>query len=241
MRLFHALRAFGRDLGDRGARRAQRQLQIPDLWGIPLALLGTVFPFVTQLKSALADIIGLPSVIFPLLMSIIAAYWCVIIVTSKDVPARAVGIAAGQETALYRHTNGLRNAAKLGLLALAVLMLGATREAAIELSPLPSTIYGFVINATSGEPYAEIVVAAEDHRGAMLSEATHTDSIGFYILHLSRRTNRSARIRLQPPRCAAPQYLSLSSWHETKKDSQGAALSSNLHPVFIHAVSCGAE
>jgi hypothetical protein len=234
------LRSFLNDFASLGARPNRRELRAPDLWGLPVGLLGAISSFVTQLKTSLVDFLGLPAIIVPSVLTVIGILWSGRIITAKAIYHYNFIAPSAHLPTEYSYSEGLRLCAKCALPLLLFVSLYASAEALLELWPLPTTIYGYIIDPAVGAPFADVELTVEDSHGASVSAApVRTDSGGFYIIHTDRRLQRTARLRARPPKCGRSSYLSLNRWHETQTDFGGNAFPPDVHPVFRYLLSCG--
>ena len=231
-------RNFIKDLLDRGAMPGTTSLQLQDLWGLPGALIAGASIFATELNSLVITSLGLPIAIVSALLALLAAYWSAIAIVAKA-PTGQILAPTNSPTIKYVYTPPVRWIAKLAFICSVGTFPILSVQAAADILPLPTVFYGYVIDAKSGRPLPDVrLVAIDTSYANSTSQASLSDSVGFYIMHTTKSLSRSSQVLAYPPECKKPTRLSLLSSYEVRQSPDGKTIDSRLRPVFRHSVGC---
>ena len=124
------------------------------------------------------------------------------------------------------------------LLALVVLTPFRLYAVVLDLTGLPSTLYGYVTDSRTGAPVAGARVRVISPTGVDVTAGEwQTDSRGFFLIKVAVPVGRSSYIRVLPQDCVEEAMLPLSSDYE-RGTAPAAAPVKRLSPLFFFTVSC---
>jgi hypothetical protein len=135
-----AIRKFALDISNNSAAEpASSQLLQKDSPATALLAIVSIASSLKSVRELSIDLLGLPGVVVPILLSIITLAVCVFVISSKNNRS----LAASQPRYEFAYGKWVRLAAKVGLLAVLLLILPFNLFTAAEhILPLPTTIYG---------------------------------------------------------------------------------------------------
>lgn len=233
---------FCRDLLDRSAVQKPHATG-PDMIAIGLASLAGIGSLAESLHGFVVNVLGLPAgyvYIAAIMLASILSLVAIVAKVQSDMPGPLAGFLPNgrvRPPLTYAFIAPLRH---LGKATLTLFILGSTTAvefARSDIVDLPSTLYGYVVDANTGRPIAEVNARIISAGGVdITSTAWPSDSSGFYIATASTRVRRNATIRFQVANCDSI-ALPLSSAFETRTTPSGRPVEDDLKPVFRHAVT----
>lgn len=186
-----------------------------------------------------AQVFGDFTSLLQLILAIIGCAWCISIIrgkTQRQASSLELAAAAQHE---YSSSTIVRFSAKLAFMAFLLIIPTKTISAVGDLLPLPSTIYGYLIDLDSGQPLEQARVSLVTADGVDITAGVwFSDSHGFYIVTSSRRAWRSAKLIVTHP-CAKPVMLSLSKSYQINPTD--AEKQQDIEPLFRHVITCAGE
>ena len=111
----------------------------------------------------------------------------------------------GEQRREYQFVNLVRHLAKAALILLLAFNVPRSVAVAKELwTPLPSTIYGLLLDTRTGEPIDNARIRAITEAGIDIADRKQTDdsdSRGFYVVVTTRQARRTARLLVSRLNC----------------------------------------
>ena len=238
-----ALYQFSADILDRSAQPNKNSIWAPDIWATTLLIITNIASYVEAVDKVASRLLSSPNSILPVASIIFGLAWCVIVIKAKGKSSKGNIPSLGTVSLpQYRYSQPVRHFAKIGFLFLVLLMPKKAQALIDEIKPLPTTLYGYVLIAKSGEPAVDAKVRVVTSEGVDITKsALPVDSDGFYIIETTRPARRNSRIFISLPDCGEEQTLTIRREDEATIDALGHPISSGLWPVFRHVLSCGAK
>jgi len=191
-------------------------------------------------RKIVQQFLGITSNFLPLALLIFGFLWCILVIVAKDLPvARPAGFTSlrdGPPVPTYRNTQVTRWLAKLMLLLLLVPIPRAALAWADTTFAMPPKIYGYILDAQSGQPIEGARLRVINENGIDVTSGEWlSDSTGFYVVETSARVTRLASLEVYRRDCQVPQSLSLKREFEVVlKPLQDE----HLRPMFRHQLGC---
>jgi hypothetical protein len=243
VRLITVVTGFMRDLADKSANKLAATRWGADsltTFGIGILAASAQAEAVQKLTS---QFVGDFSSTVQLLLQFFAMLWCVTVISSKTPNTGSsiihVDFAPADQQSTYTYSQLLRSLAKLGLLALVIILPYKLTTVADDLLPLPRTIYGYLYKGAD-QPVDGARVRLVSRGGDDITSGTwFTDSHGFYIVKAVRRVRRSDVIKTIPGNCESELSLALTKSNEVPGGN------TTLNPqlsrpadIFVHHINC---
>lgn len=176
---------FAQDLVDRRAKRRLSRIGWSDAWAILLSVLSSATLLVEGWRKVGIEFLGMPGTVASVLLCIVGITWAVYVIRATQ---------WDNATRVYRFLSVVRQSAKAALIVLLVMVPRLASKSAIDLWPLPTTIYG-ELRSHSNTPIPNIVVRVVDHGEDVTdSPSLPSDSDGFYVVVTKRRVRRDATL-----------------------------------------------
>jgi hypothetical protein len=138
-----------------------------------------------------------------------------------------------------KYSQPVRYLAKIGMVVVLVSVPGKVVSLADEVIPLPATLYGYLVDARTGQSIADARVRVVSADGTDITQDTWlSDSEGFYIVRTTRRAYRNDRLLVTHQDCTGEQSFRLrraDEWSEVPP----SAPKEELRPIFRHVLNCG--
>ena len=225
------------DVVDRGAIKRSGNVEWPDLYRLGALAASGGLSLASGATRLATDLLGLPGSIVPVALAFVGLLWAWHLVTSKGRRDRVPGLV--ESPLVYAFHQPIRQFAKLAAILLIVLLVRQTHILADDLTSLPTTIYGYLVDARNGGPAEGALVRIVDRSGVDVTlKQLPSDSVGFYVVHTSRNVRRNATGQVMFAPCSAPSALPLYRIFETGVDAYGAPVPESLSPVFRHTLVC---
>jgi hypothetical protein len=240
MALIHS---FINDILDRSARPSSQGVALPDLWTISILAFSGAATFFDAFTTLANRLFGIAGSIIPLGLVVVGLAWSIFVINTKDKQMLATVIVARTvppSELTYAYSQSIRYLAKISMVVLLLLLPSHVAAVIDEFIPLPSTIYGYLVDARSRKPVIDAVVRVVDTNGVdVTTNQWPSDSTGFYIIENSRRVRRNSRIVVSQADCKTENELPMFRIYETRVDLSGNKIPRFLKPAFQHTINCG--
>lgn len=207
-----------------------------------MAISGAV-SYASTLDRLASQLLGIPGSFLPIFIIVFGLSWCMYVIhvkTMEESNSRITLPIEDKSQLRYKYGQPVRYLAKAGLLILLVLLPGKLSTAIDEVVPLPPTFYGYLIDARSAKPMADVRVRVVTADGVDITKGVWlSDSEGFYIVETLQRVQRNAHLVVIQPDCNMEQSLSLRRVDESHIDAFGRNTPAELRPMFRHIINCG--
>ena len=200
-----------------------------------------------SVQKVIANVVAVPESITAIVACVVLCSWSLSTIRAKTPILQrgqeAAGIVLSSEGSLpelqYTYVRSIRALAKAALLVTLIAIPFRVRAAFIQLAPLPTTFFGYLVDSRTGEPLTATRVRVLDGGGADVTEGEWgSDSRGFYVVKTVRRVQRNAKLQVFLQECSRPNLLPLTAPFEQRPSSLQSKDVNTATPSFFHSLSC---
>jgi hypothetical protein len=241
-RIGSMLKDFVRDVLDRSAKPRDSSNWIPELWAVVGVLGAGAVSYAESVQKVAAIFLGSASSLLPALLALTGTLWCIWIIDAKQVRA-SQPVLVGGSVFEYAYRQPVRQIAKVGLLALLVLLPIKISAAVDDFIPLPLTFYGFLLDSRTGQRIEAATVRVVNVNGVDVTRdgTWESDKYGFYEVRTLQPVTRDGHLSIKMADCPEIRTLPIRKADQCSTCPSSPFVSTKLKPMFRHVFSCGGK
>ena len=194
-----------RDFFDKSAEKNKSPLTFKDIWGLLFVALPAIANLIGYIKDILISTFGLYASLIPILILIVALFWCIYVIRSTQNLSQQSAIVFerySSQKLIYMFPQPLRVTFKISFCLFLILLPFSIKFLIDDIVPLPTTLYGNIFDIANGDPVedARVRILTKDNVDVTSGE-WRTDSKGFYIVQTKIRVQKDGQLLVIVPPC----------------------------------------